>query len=47
VRDPAVIAVEGGLFDEMICPDRIEWLPKRAKASAPFRTVDRSEIPPE
>jgi hypothetical protein len=37
----------GGLFDEMICPDCIEWLPKRAKASPPFRTVDRSGIPPE
>jgi hypothetical protein len=30
-----------GVFDQLVCPDCIEWLTKRRAASAKMRTVER------
>ena len=31
----------GGMFDELVCRDCIDWLPKRLEATARQRRVDR------
>jgi hypothetical protein len=32
----------GGVFDELICSDCIEWLPKRMEFSQKMRKVEKS-----
>ena len=38
---PRSSLTEGGMFDDLVCSECIEWLPKRVKASAAFRAAER------
>jgi hypothetical protein len=36
---PRVTLGQGGKFDQVVCPDCIEWLPKLAAEPGPFRNA--------
>ena len=38
---PRAQLASGGVFDELVCPDCIEWLPKRMDFSAAHPRVDK------
>jgi len=35
----------GGIFDELVCPDCIEWLPRRMDFSAAHPRLDKPQQP--
>jgi hypothetical protein len=38
---PRSARTNSGIFDELVCPDCIVWLPKRMEASRKLRKVER------
>jgi hypothetical protein len=38
---PRTVLTSGGVFDELVCPDCIEWLPRRMDFSRQHRRVDK------